>query len=151
MAWFGYDQGVFSGVLISKDFIYHFPETKNANISGIVSSCFSVSPYTPGCCRTSANKSQLGAFVGAIFAFMTGDKTGRKLAVAIGLVCNLVGAVLQIAAFHLPMMFVGRIINGFGMGRSVTSTEMASLTVDRYNFQYLSGLSVGMLLATRPW
>jgi MFS family permease len=47
---------------------------------------------------------------------MTGDKTGRKLAVAIGLVCNLVGAVLQIAAFHLPMMLVGRIINGFGMG-----------------------------------
>ena len=42
MAWFGYDQGVFSGVLISKDFIRLFPETKKANISGIVSSCFSV-------------------------------------------------------------------------------------------------------------
>ena len=49
MAWFGYDQGVFSGVLISADFKKHFPETNKANISGITSSCFSVSqpPMTP--------------------------------------------------------------------------------------------------------
>lgn len=42
MSWFGYDQGVFSGVLISADFKHYFPETKQANISGITSSCFSV-------------------------------------------------------------------------------------------------------------
>jgi hypothetical protein len=42
MSWFGYDQGVFSGVLISSDFKHWFPETKQANISGITSSCFSV-------------------------------------------------------------------------------------------------------------
>ncbi len=46
MSWFGYDQGVFSGVLISSDFKYYFPETKQANVSGITSSCFSV-----GCTR----------------------------------------------------------------------------------------------------
>ena len=40
----GYDQGVFSGVLISADFKHYFPETKKANISGITSSCFSVCP-----------------------------------------------------------------------------------------------------------
>lgn len=62
MSWFGYDQvrrvlrddnlasslltmfqGVFSGVLISADFKKYFPETSKANISGITSSCFSVS------------------------------------------------------------------------------------------------------------
>jgi hypothetical protein len=42
MSWFGYDQGVFSGVLISSDFKHYFPETKQASISGITSSCFSV-------------------------------------------------------------------------------------------------------------
>ena len=42
MAWFGYDQGVFSGVLISADFKKHFPETEDANVSGITSSCFAV-------------------------------------------------------------------------------------------------------------
>jgi hypothetical protein len=47
MAWFGYDQGVFSGVLISADFKYHFPETNDPNISGITSSCFAVSCICP--------------------------------------------------------------------------------------------------------
>ncbi|KKY27063.1 putative glycerol proton symporter of the plasma subject to glucose-induced inactivation [Phaeomoniella chlamydospora] len=99
MAWFGYDQGVFSGVLISKDFVQHFPETNNANISGITTSCFS-----------------LGAFVGAVFAFTFGDTMGRKRTILLGTSCNIVGAVLQIAAYQFPMLIVGRIINGFGMG-----------------------------------
>ncbi|CAM1504550.1 Fc.00g021410.m01.CDS01 [Cosmosporella sp. VM-42] len=100
MAWFGYDQGVFSGVLISKDFKKHFPEVAaDPNVSGITSSCFA-----------------LGAFFGAITAFMFGDKLGRKKTVAIGLMCNVVGAILQIVSFHLPQMIIGRIINGFGMG-----------------------------------
>ncbi|KXL46291.1 hypothetical protein M433DRAFT_65774 [Acidomyces richmondensis BFW] len=103
MAWFGYDQGVFSGVLISKDFIKHFPQTKNANISGITSSCFS-----------------LGAFCGCLFAFTFGDKLGRRKTVLAGVTCNVVGAVLQISSFQLPQMIIGRVINGFGMG--VTSS-----------------------------
>ncbi len=36
-------QGVFSGVLISNDFLQLFPQTRDANIAGITSSCFSVS------------------------------------------------------------------------------------------------------------
>ncbi|KAI0463261.1 hypothetical protein LJB42_003282 [Komagataella kurtzmanii] len=99
MGWFGYDQGVFSGVLISSDFKYHFPETLDANISGITSSCFS-----------------LGAFIGCLVAFAFGDKLGRRKTIMVGSACNTIGAVLQIAAFHLPMMIIGRIINGFGMG-----------------------------------
>ncbi|KAL4894828.1 putative sugar transporter [Aspergillus ambiguus] len=99
MAWFGYDQGVFSGVLISADFKKHFPETADANTSGITSSCFS-----------------LGAFFGALCAFAFGDKLGRKKTVSLGLICNAIGAILQIASWHLPQMIVGRIINGFGMG-----------------------------------
>lgn len=59
---------------------------------------------------------QLGAFFGAIFAFTMGDKLGRKKSVAIGLTCNLIGAILQIVSWHLPQMIIGRVINGFGMG-----------------------------------
>ncbi|KAF7562448.1 hypothetical protein G7046_g1674 [Stylonectria norvegica] len=99
MAWFGYDQGVFSGVLISADFKKHFPQTSNPNISGITSSCFS-----------------LGAFFGAITAFAAGDKLGRKKTIIIGLIFNVVGAILQIVSFQFPQLIVGRVINGFGMG-----------------------------------
>ncbi|SPO06744.1 uncharacterized protein DNG_09438 [Cephalotrichum gorgonifer] len=101
MAWFGYDQGVFSGVLISKDFKKHFPETLDSDISGITSSSFA-----------------LGAFFGAIFAFTLGDRLGRKKTVAVGLTTNFIGAILQIVAWHLPQMLIGRVINGFGMGVS---------------------------------
>ncbi|OJD35309.1 sugar transporter stl1 [Diplodia corticola] len=99
MCWFGYDQGVFSGVLISKDFIDQFPETKNANVNGITSSCFSLS-----------------AFIGCLFAFTAGDYLGRRRSNLIGLAANVIGAILQIFAFHLPQMLIGRLINGFGMG-----------------------------------
>ncbi|KAI1658037.1 general substrate transporter [Daldinia decipiens] len=99
MAHFGYDQGIFAGALISADFIETFPETKDPAISGITSSCFS-----------------LGAFFGCLASFLLGDRLGRKKSVYVGLVVNVIGVVLQIAAYHLPQMIVGRIINGFGMG-----------------------------------
>ncbi|KAI1377746.1 general substrate transporter [Hypoxylon crocopeplum] len=99
MAHFGYDQGIFAGVLISPDFLAIFPETKDPSISGITSSCFS-----------------LGAFFGCVASFLLGDRLGRKKSVYVGLAVNVLGVVLQIAAYHLPQMIVGRILNGFGMG-----------------------------------
>ncbi|KAF4126259.1 Sugar (and other) transporter [Geosmithia morbida] len=42
-AWYGYDQGVVSGMLVSADFIKVFPQTKKSDIQGITASCFSVS------------------------------------------------------------------------------------------------------------
>ncbi|KAJ5168412.1 uncharacterized protein N7482_004006 [Penicillium canariense] len=45
-AWYGYDQGVVSGILISSDFINVFPETKVSSIQGITASCFSFSAYS---------------------------------------------------------------------------------------------------------
>lgn len=41
-SWYGYDQGVVSGILISPDFIATFPQTNKSSIQGITASCFSV-------------------------------------------------------------------------------------------------------------
>lgn len=49
---------------------------------------------------------------------MFGDKLGRKKTVWLGVLCNTVGAILQILSFHFPQMLLGRIINGIGMGLS---------------------------------
>ncbi|KAI7777867.1 hypothetical protein LA080_002990 [Diaporthe eres] len=97
--WFGYDQGVFAGVLVSPDFLRQFPATLDAGVSGITSSCFF-----------------LGAFFGAIGAFILGDKLGRRRTIALGVVCNVVGSILQALSWHLPQMIVGRLVNGFGIG-----------------------------------
>lgn len=102
-------EGVYGGVLISADFRQHFPEVENANVSGITASCFS-----------------LGAFVGCLFAFAFGDRLGRRWTIFIGMGCNFVGAVLQIASFQLPQMIVGRLINGFGMGTVSSTMKIAS-------------------------
>lgn len=100
MGWFGYDQGCYSGVLISEDFLTHFPRIRNdSDISGISSSCFS-----------------LGAFCGAVFAFTFGERIGRRKTILLGSLFNIIGAVLQISCFHLPQLIIGRLINGYGMG-----------------------------------
>ncbi|KAI0888979.1 general substrate transporter [Annulohypoxylon maeteangense] len=113
MAHFGYDQGIFAGALISTDFLEIFPETKDPGISGITSSCFS-----------------LGAFFGCLASFSLGDRLGRKQSIYIGLAVNVVGIILQITAYHLPHMIVGRLINGFGMGitSSVCPVFMAEVS-----------------------
>ncbi|POS68789.1 hypothetical protein DHEL01_v212816 [Diaporthe helianthi] len=92
-------QGVFAGVLVSPDFLRLFPATLDADVSGITSSCFF-----------------LGAFFGAIGAFVLGDKLGRRRTIALGVLCNVVGSTLQAFSWHLPQMIVGRLINGFGIG-----------------------------------
>lgn len=84
---------------MSPDFLRLFPSTKNANVSGITSSCFF-----------------LGAGAGAIAAFMLGDKLGRRRTIALGLLCNAVGAILQTLSWQLGQMITGRLINGFGIG-----------------------------------
>ncbi|CAJ2503006.1 Uu.00g104000.m01.CDS01 [Anthostomella pinea] len=101
--WFGYCQGVFAGVLVSPDFKEQFPQTKNGNVSGIVTSCF-----------------LLGAFFGAMLAFVSGDKLGRKKTIIMGHILSTWGATLQFLSWSLPQMIVGRVINGVGVG--ITST-----------------------------
>lgn len=90
---------MFAGVLVSPDFLRLFPTTIDANVSGIVSSCFF-----------------LGAGAGAIAAFILGDKLGRRRTIALGLICNVVGAILQTLSWHLSQMVTGRLVNGFGIG-----------------------------------
>ncbi|KAJ4393494.1 hypothetical protein N0V93_002706 [Gnomoniopsis smithogilvyi] len=97
--WFGYDQGVMAGVLVSPDFLAVFPSTSNASVSGITSSCFF-----------------LGAGAGAIAAFILGDKLGRRKTIALGILCNTIGSLLQTVSWSLEQMIIGRLINGFGIG-----------------------------------
>ncbi|OAA68573.1 General substrate transporter [Niveomyces insectorum RCEF 264] len=98
-AWYGYDQGVVSGILISPDFIKTFPRTKKSSIQGITASCFS-----------------LGNLLGCLMAAIYGGHLGRKNTLRIGATISVVGAVLQFSSFSFAQLIVGRVINGVGNG-----------------------------------
>lgn len=106
-----------AGVLVSPNFLAVFPTTSNANVSGITSSCFFVScTVPPKKWNSRLTNDQLGAGAGAIAAFVLGDKLGRRKTIALGILCNTIGSVLQTVSWSLTQMILGRLINGFGIG-----------------------------------
>ena len=101
MTLFGYDQGVFGGVVVTQNFLeIHglVGDDKTATLGTVVAI------YDVGC------------FLGAIFAAGVGEMIGRKKSVLLGTVVMSIGALLQITSFSLAQMFVGRIVAGIGNG-----------------------------------
>lgn len=67
MTLFGYDQAVFSGVIVTDDFLVLHDLVDRTEIKATVSSIYAV-----------------GCFFGAIVAFTIGEKLGRKKSVFLG-------------------------------------------------------------------
>ncbi|KAK4993745.1 hypothetical protein LTR66_005935 [Elasticomyces elasticus] len=116
MTLFGYDQGVFGGVIVTEDFLKTMNIVGNDSMQGTVTALYDV-----------------GCFFGAIGAFIIGDWLGRKKTVLLGTTimrqdrpcicaarsltdeCS-IGALLQITGYGIPQMIVGRIVAGIGNG-----------------------------------
>ncbi|PVH72883.1 general substrate transporter [Cadophora sp. DSE1049] len=95
---FGFDQGVFGGILGNALFQKTF-NNPNATIQGQI-----VSTYDIGC------------ILGAILTILVGDKLGRRKTIALGCLFVLVGGTLQCSSYTLAHMIVGRIVAGVGIG-----------------------------------
>ncbi|KAK0621813.1 hexose carrier protein [Bombardia bombarda] len=116
MTLFGYDQGVFSGVVISEDYLtthgLHGPE--KTNLLSIITAIYDI-----------------GCFLGAIVAFTVGEQLGRKSTILLGTTFMAVGAALQTSSFSPAHMIVARIVSGIGNGINTSTapifqTETAS-------------------------
>ena len=94
---FGYDTGIISAVLV---YI-------NDDLNQVLSA---------GDRELMTSITSGGAFVGAIAAGLSADKYGRKIAIYIGCILFIIGAILQATAFSLAQMTVGRLVVGFGVG-----------------------------------
>ncbi|TIA13358.1 general substrate transporter [Aureobasidium pullulans] len=101
MTLFGYDQGVFSGVVVSDNFL----ELHNL-----------VGPSKTKVLSTVAAIYDVGCFIGAIIAFTVGERLGRKKTIIFGTAIMSIGVILKTSSFSLPQMFVGRVILGIGNG-----------------------------------
>ncbi|PQE15325.1 MFS sugar transporter protein [Rutstroemia sp. NJR-2017a BBW] len=121
---FGYDAGVMTDVIASKNFLNFFNTTKDSSIIGAINSTFNG-----------------GAVFGALQGGLTMDRYGRKITILMGALICLVGAVLQTAAQNLAMILVGRIFTGWAVG-------LLSMAVPVYNSECadpkIRGLIVGL-------
>ncbi|KAJ4205554.1 hypothetical protein NW767_003620 [Fusarium falciforme] len=80
---FGYDSGVMTDVIASKNFLNFFDTTDTSPIVGAINSTFNG-----------------GAVFGALFGGVIMDKYGRRMTIGIGALICTVGGVLQAAAYQ---------------------------------------------------
>lgn len=95
---FGYDQAVFSGVIVTEDFLVLHDL---------------VGPEKTSLLSTITAIYDIGCFFGAIIAFTIGERLGRKKSIIIGTTIMTAGTMLMSASFSIEQMFVGRIILGY--------------------------------------
>jgi len=126
---FGYDAGVMTDVIASKNFLAFFNTTSDSPIIGAINSTFNG-----------------GAVFGALQGGLTMDRYGRKITILMGALICLVGAILQCTARNLAMILVGRIFTGWAVG-------LLSMAVPVYNSEcadpkirgFIVGLSQQMI------
>ncbi|KAJ5222807.1 uncharacterized protein N7469_009047 [Penicillium citrinum] len=109
MTLYGYDQGVFSGVVISQDFLrlHHLEGPSKTTLLGTVAAIYDV-----------------GCFLGSIFAYWLGERLGRRNAVLLGTTIMSIGALLQTSSYSLGQMLAGRIIAGIGNGLNTSTAPI---------------------------
>ncbi|KAF2736863.1 MFS monosaccharide transporter-like protein [Polyplosphaeria fusca] len=95
---FGYDQGVMSGIITGNYFKDYFNQPSSAEIGTMVAIL------------------EVGAFVSSLSVGRIGDVIGRRRTILYGSIIFVVGGALQTFANGMPMMMLGRIIAGLGVG-----------------------------------
>ncbi|KAH7082009.1 putative transporter [Paraphoma chrysanthemicola] len=103
---FGYDQGVFGGILQNKDWLNQF-EYPSDSRTGIIVSCYN-----------------LGCLAGCVLNFFMGEYLGRRKTIWLAMGFVLVGATLQTTAFNVPHLVIGRVVTGFGTGLKTSTVPM---------------------------
>lgn len=103
---FGMDSSMISGVVVLPQFLKRFGLDKANGAVALANLQANI-----------VSTLQAGCFAGAIVAAPMADKLGRRMSLLIAGVIVLVGVILQFSAWgHLAPMYVGRFINGFGVG-----------------------------------
>ncbi|KAL5362963.1 hypothetical protein BJX96DRAFT_111184 [Aspergillus floccosus] len=95
---FGYDQGVMSGIITGGYFKDYFDQPSRAEIGTVVAIL------------------EVGAFIASLLVGRIGDLIGRRRTILYGSIVFFIGGAFQTFATGLPMMMVGRIIAGLGVG-----------------------------------
>ena len=113
---FGYDQGLFGGILGGERF-KDMLGNPGPTMSGLVTAIYDI-----------------GCAFGAVAAFIWGEKIGRKNSIILANILVIIGATVQTASFSYWQMFVSRIIGGLGVGLSTVAVPiLQSETLPAHN------------------
>lgn len=103
---YGYDQGVFGGILENENWLNQFGHPADT-LTGLI-----VSSYNLGC------------LVGCFTNFAIGEKLGRRRTIWFAMGWILAGTALQASAFTVPHLIIGRIVTGVGTGLKTSTVPM---------------------------
>ena len=103
---FGYDQGVMSGVVISKYWLDTMGNPSSLMI-GTITALYDV-----------------GAVVGAVAAAFTAEPLGRKRTFLLGTTILIVGTILMGSSYSRAQMMVARVFTGIGIGYITSVTPV---------------------------
>ncbi|KAI1180816.1 general substrate transporter [Nemania sp. FL0916] len=138
---FGYDSGYINGVMGMPYFIRQIEGPDATSLSG----------STKGLIISILS---LGTFVGALAAGDFADLVGRRTTILGGCAIFLVGVVLQLASDELPLLVIGRIVAGLGVGgvSAILILYMSEIAPRKVRGAIVSGyqffITVGLLLAS---
>ena len=106
MCLFGYEQGVFGGILVGQDFqeYFHHP---SPSMTGFVTSIY-----------------DLGCFAGALLTLVVGEWLGRKRMLIIFTIIMTSGILLQTGAHSMSHLVWGRFIAGIGNGGNTATAPV---------------------------
>lgn len=103
---FGYDQGVLGAVIGLDSFRKDFNDP-GRYLEGVIAGIYDI-----------------GCFLGALLAFMTADRLGRKGSVVWGTWIMVVGTILQTSATENIQMIISRTITGIGNGMNTVNVPI---------------------------
>lgn len=106
MCLFGYEQGVFGGIIVGQEFngYFHHP---SPSLTGFVTSVY-----------------DLGCFAGAVLTLFVGERLGRKRMLLYFTMIMASGILLQTAAHNMQHLLWGRFIAGIGNGGNTATAPV---------------------------
>ncbi|KAL4882585.1 general substrate transporter [Aspergillus karnatakaensis] len=140
-ALFGFDISSMSAIINTRAYLCYFNQLPFELDENGEQVCGGPNSNTQGGITASmAGGSWLGALVSGYFS----DKFGRKTSIQIGAVIWCVGCILVCAAQNIPMLIVGRVINGFSVG-------ICSAQVPVYISEIAPPTKRGRLVGLQQW
>ncbi|CAH6723750.1 sugar transporter Stl1p [[Candida] jaroonii] len=111
-SFFGYDQGLMSGLITGPQFNHAFPATDGIKVNqGGVTAAF-----------------EIGCLFGAMFVLFKGDDFGRRPLIIAGSIIITIGAIISTLSFKdnwaLGQFVVGRVITGLGNGLNTATVPV---------------------------